>query len=102
MVHPVGTTAKRDSPWKVATTSIGSSSRLESSLIRLHAVRYSAPAGAPHPLAAVLRMVAALAVMLVPALAWAIPFDLNGDDWEGASELVRLAKAELELPKGEF
>ncbi|MBX3234059.1 MAG: DUF4350 domain-containing protein [Labilithrix sp.] len=27
--------------------------------------------------------------------AWAIPFDLTGDDWEGASELVRLAKAEL-------
>lgn len=32
----------------------------------------------------------------MPSVAWAIPFDLNGDDWEGASELVRLAKAELE------
>lgn len=35
-------------------------------------------------------------MVFVPSLAWAIPFDLNGDDWEGASELVRLAKAELE------
>lgn len=48
-----------------------------------------------------LRLVGALAVLLLPLLswtspAWAIPFDLNGDDWEGASELVRLAKAELE------
>jgi hypothetical protein len=27
--------------------------------------------------------------------AWSAPFDLNGGDWEGCSELVRLARAEL-------
>jgi hypothetical protein len=45
-------------------------------------------------------MVAVVAVLGITLFwdgaAWAIPFDLNGDDWEGASELVRLAKAELE------
>ncbi|MFO0742134.1 MAG: DUF4350 domain-containing protein [Labilithrix sp.] len=54
----------------------------------------------PGPSAAALRVVAAVAVLLGtllgPSMAWAIPFDLSGDDWEGASELVRLAKAELE------
>jgi hypothetical protein len=47
-----------------------------------------------------LRLVAVVAVLGIALFwsgaAWAIPFDLNGDDWEGASELVRLAKAELE------
>lgn len=37
--------------------------------------------------------------VFLPAIAWAVPFDLQGDDWEGASELVRLSKAELEPGK---
>jgi hypothetical protein len=32
---------------------------------------------------------------LAPASVWAAPFDLSGSDWEGAAELVRLARAEL-------
>ena len=38
----------------------------------------------------------AVSALFLPGSAWAVPFDLQGDDWEGASELVRLAKAELE------
>ena len=39
----------------------------------------------------------ALVVLLttVPATAWAVPFDLAGSDWEGGTELVRLAQGEL-------
>jgi hypothetical protein len=33
--------------------------------------------------------------MLVAHAAWGGAFDLNGSDWEGGSELVRLARAEL-------
>ncbi len=35
------------------------------------------------------------AVLLAPALAWADPFALGGTDWEGCSELVKLARAEV-------
>ncbi len=31
----------------------------------------------------------------IPGLVWAAPFDLAGSDWEGGTELVRLARAEL-------
>lgn len=37
----------------------------------------------------------ALATCFVATLAGATPFDLTGNDWEGTSELVRLARAEL-------
>ena len=36
-----------------------------------------------------------LAVLALPSTVWAAPFELTGTDWEGASELVRLARAEL-------
>lgn len=36
-----------------------------------------------------------LLTVLVPGLARAVPFDLAGSDWEGGTELVRLARAEL-------
>jgi hypothetical protein len=36
-----------------------------------------------------------VAVLLVPVSALAAPFDLVGNDWEGGTELVRLARAEL-------
>ena len=39
-------------------------------------------------------MLAVLSVLL-PAVAQAVPFDLAGSDWEGGTELVRLARAEL-------
>jgi len=34
-------------------------------------------------------------VLFVPASVGATPFDLAGSDWEGGTELVRLARAEL-------
>lgn len=37
----------------------------------------------------------ALIATLLGRRAWAAPFDLSGSDWEGTSELVRLARAEL-------
>jgi hypothetical protein len=37
-----------------------------------------------------------MVVMLLSGSALAIPFDLRGDDWEGASELVHLAQGELD------
>lgn len=36
-----------------------------------------------------------LVALLVVRSAWAAPFELTGTDWEGGSELVRLAQAEL-------
>jgi hypothetical protein len=45
--------------------------------------------------ASVLTLCSVLAILLAPGRAWATPFDLTGDDWEGASELVRLATGEL-------
>jgi len=36
-----------------------------------------------------------VSVLILPARAWATPFDLAGSDWEGGTELVRLARAEL-------
>lgn len=42
-----------------------------------------------------LLVLAALCVVLTTTPVWAAPFDLTGSDWEGGSELVRLAKAEL-------
>jgi hypothetical protein len=45
---------------------------------------------------------AALAVLVLFVLrrdAFATPFDLAGSDWEGAAELVRLARAELGAPR---
>lgn len=36
-----------------------------------------------------------LAMLLMPSLVWAVPFDLASTDWEGGAELVRLAQAEL-------
>lgn len=38
----------------------------------------------------------AMCLVFVAGTARAVPFDTGGDDWEGASELVRLAKSELE------
>jgi hypothetical protein len=37
----------------------------------------------------------ALATLLVTARVWATPFDLGGHDWEGATDFVALAKAEI-------
>jgi hypothetical protein len=42
-----------------------------------------------------LALLTCLAMILRVSLAWSVPFDLNGTDWEGTSEFVRLAKAEL-------
>lgn len=36
---------------------------------------------------------------LLSSPVWATPFELTGSDWEGASELVRLARAELGTPR---
>jgi hypothetical protein len=44
---------------------------------------------------AFLALAALFAVMLAVTRADAAPFDLSGSDWEGCSELVRLARAEL-------
>ncbi|AKU99456.1 hypothetical protein AKJ09_06120 [Labilithrix luteola] len=38
-------------------------------------------------------ILAGILTILRPA--WAVPFDLSGSDWEGCSELVRLARGEL-------
>ena len=35
-----------------------------------------------------------MAILLVPSTGRATPFDLAGTDWEGATELVRLARAD--------
>ena len=42
-------------------------------------------------------LVAAIVLFVRPGLA--TPFDLEGSDWEGASELVRIARAELGAPR---
>jgi hypothetical protein len=44
---------------------------------------------------AILRHVLALWLTALAGTAWAAPFDLAGSDWEGCSELVRVARAEL-------
>ena len=38
---------------------------------------------------------AAVLALFAASRAWAMPFDLAGTDWEGCSELVRLARTEL-------
>ncbi len=43
----------------------------------------------------VIVMIASIVAAFLAAPALAAPFDLAGSDWEGASELVRLARAEL-------
>ncbi len=40
-------------------------------------------------------LVAALSTLFVATVAWATPFDLGGRDWEGATDFVALAKAEI-------
>jgi hypothetical protein len=42
----------------------------------------------------------ALLALLLERTAWAAPFDPHGEDWEGLSQLVRIAQAELNVTGG--
>jgi hypothetical protein len=53
----------------------------------------------PHPLVFFIFLVLLLVSGSLASSAWAAPFDLAGSDWEGAGELVRLARAELPAGK---